>query len=101
MNQLTQLKIESKPEFSYFRIEQTEKRYYESEDKLLLDPETRGNLSYWKNPGSESLKNSTLSELLTECAEKYGDRHAICVHQGSRLTYKQVLNQVRIYDYNC
>ncbi|XP_065205857.1 medium-chain acyl-CoA ligase ACSF2, mitochondrial-like [Planococcus citri] len=75
-------------------IEQTEKRYYESEEKLLQDAEIRRNLSYWKNAGTETLKNVTINELFIQCVEKYGDRQAICVHRGSRLTYKQVLPQV-------
>ncbi|XP_065215188.1 medium-chain acyl-CoA ligase ACSF2, mitochondrial-like [Planococcus citri] len=64
------------------------------EEKLLQNPEIRNDLSYWKNPGTEPLKNFTINEIFSQSAEKYGDRYAVCSYQGTKLTYKQALHQV-------
>ena len=65
------------------------------EEKVLNDAEFSGKFSYWKNNGTESLKNLTIGNLIKECATVYEDRIAVSsVHQNLKLTYKELHHQV-------
>jgi hypothetical protein len=70
--------------------------YFERKEKSLNDAEFSGKFSYWKNSGSEPLRNLTIGNLIKESALVYKDKIAVSsVHQNAKLTYKQLHDQAR------
>lgn len=69
----------------------------ELEVKSLNDTSFSEKFSYWKNNGTEPLKNMTIGNLIKESAIIYEDRIAVSsVYQNEELTYSQLYDLVRI-----
>ena len=57
----------------------------------------RSGLSYWHQPGSDPLNYLTLGQMMEETALRFGQRDAVVsVEEQVRLTYRELLEQVRL-----
>lgn len=83
--------------FSYFRSA----HHLGLEEKSFNDAQFSGKFSYWANNGTEPLKNLTIGNLIKESVIMYKDRIAVSsVHQGVKLTYTELHNQVTFHNSN-